>query len=176
MTGGVTDQRPGKHDRMRVDVLSAAVAGVLAAQVMEAPAYLQKALRLPLRQDVFAEGGILLGVRGRTSRLVGYAGHATLAALIACAYAAFFQLVGENQLLAWGAVGGLVHFAVGGAVVGAVFPVIDENCLRRHPGFAYRHYGRRDVTTFLGGHLTFGVLLGLLYPALHPGLALSAAW
>jgi hypothetical protein len=160
---------------MPVEPLSAAVAGVLAAQVMETPAYLQKALHLPLRQDVFAEAGILLGVRRRGRRLVGYLGHATLAALIACAYAAFFQLVGEDLLLVWGAVGGLVHFLVGGAVVGAVFPVVDEQVARPHPGFAYRHYGRRDVATFLVGHLVFGALVGLLYPLLHPSLGLAAA-
>lgn len=161
---------------MPVDILSAAVAGVLAAQVMETPAYLQKALRKPLRQDVFAEAGILLGVRGRATRVVGYVGHATLAALIACAYAVFFHAVGEDRLLAWGAVGGLIHFLIGGTVVGAVFPVVDPHTARAHPGFAYSHYGRRDVTTFLAGHLTFGILLGLLYPALHPALERAAAW
>lgn len=159
-----------------MEPVSAAVAGVIAAQVMETPAYLQKALHLPLRQDVFAEAGRLLGARGRATRVVGYLGHATLAALIGCAYAGFFQLVGEDRLLAWGAVGGLVHFLIGGAVVGAVFPVVDGHVVRPHPGFAYRHYGRRDVTTFLAGHLTFGTLLGLLYPALHPALELHTAW
>ncbi len=85
-----------------MDVVSAVIAGVAAAQVMAGPAYLQKALQRPLRQDVFAEGGILLGARGtRTTRLVGYAGHAVLAALIACAYASFFHAVGEERLLAW---------------------------------------------------------------------------
>ena len=161
---------------MPIEPLSAAVAGVLAAQVMETPAYLQKALHRPLRQDVFAEAGILLGVRRRGNRLVGYLGHATLAALIASAYAAFFRLVGEDLLLGWGAVGGFVHFLVGGAVVGALFPVVDEHVERAHPGFAYRHYGRRDVLTFLVGHLTFGILLGLLYPLLHPSLDITAAW
>ncbi len=61
--------------------------GVAAAQVMEGPAYLQKALHLPLRQDVFAEAGILLRARGTRTPLVGYAGHAVAPALIACAYA-----------------------------------------------------------------------------------------
>lgn len=82
----------------------------------------------------------------------------------------------EDRLLAWGAVGGLVHFLIGGAVVSAVFPVVDVHVVRPHPGFAYRHYGRRDVVTFFVGHLTFGTLLGLLYPGLHPALQLAAAW
>lgn len=161
---------------MAVDILSAAVAGVVAAQVMETPAYVQKALRMPLRQDVFAEAGLLLGVRGRANKVVGYLGHATLAAAIACAYAVLFQLVGNERLLAWGAAGGLVHFLIGAAVVGALFPVVDPRTAGQHPGFAYSRYGRRDVITFFAGHLTFGTLLGLLYPALHPALDVAAAW
>lgn len=173
---------------MSLDVLSAVVAGVVAAQVMETPAYAQRALGRPLRQDVFAEAGILLRAPARVTRIVGWLGHGALAAAIACLYAAFFHLVGEDHLLAWGAVGGLVHFAIGGAVVGALFPLVQHRpdepgppgetrgwLSRPHPGFAYRRYGPRDVITFLGGHLTFGVLLGVLYPALHPALGVAAA-
>ena len=161
---------------MDLNVVSAVIAGFAAAQLMETPAYLQRALRRPLRQDVFAEGGILLGVRGRATRVVGYLGHATLATAIACAYAAFFHLVGAHHLLAWGGLGGLLHFAIGGAVVGAVFPVVAGAIDAMHPGFAYRRYGRRDVATFLSGHLAFGSLLGVLYPVLHPTLGLHTAW
>lgn len=71
-----------------------------------------------------------------------------------------------------GASGGLLHFAIGGAV----FPVDDAVVDAKHPGFAYRRYGRRDVTTFLTGHLTFGSLLGVLYPVLDPTLGLHSAW
>ena len=173
---------------MGLDIVGAVVAGVIAAQVMETPAYAQRALGLPLRQDVFAEGGILLRARGRRTRLAGYLGHAALAAGIACLYAALFHLVGEDHLLAWGAVGGIVHFAIGGAVVGALFPLVQHRPdepgppgptlgwgAAPHPGFAYLRYGGRDVLTFLVGHLSFGVGLGVLYPALHPGLGLAAA-
>jgi hypothetical protein len=47
---------------MPLDRLAAAMAGLIAGLLMESPAYLQRALRRPLRQDVFAEGGRLLGV------------------------------------------------------------------------------------------------------------------
>ena len=117
------------------------------------------------------------------TRVAGWLEHASLAAAIACLYAAFFHFVGEDHLLAWGAVGGLVHFTIGGAVVGALFPLVQHRpdepgppgqtrgwLSRPHPSFAYRRYGPRDVLTFLGGHLTFGVLLDVLYPALHPAL------
>ncbi len=174
---------------MPLDVLSAVIAGVVVAQVMEGPAYLQKALGLPLRQDVFVEAGILLKARGTRTRLLGYAGHAVLAAVIACAYAGFFHAVGEERLLAWGLIGGLIHFFVGGVVMAALFPFLPETTTQPdlktasngwrsgpHPGFAYRKYGARDALTFLGGHLVFGSLLGVVYPALHPTLTAAAAW
>lgn len=154
---------------------------------MQGPAYLQKALQLPLRQDVFAEGGMLLGARGTRTRAVGYTGHAVLAAVIACGYASFFYVVGEERLLAWGLLRGVIHFLIGGAVVAALFPLLPEPTAQpdlrgasrgwlsgRHPGFAYRKYGTRDVLTFLGGHLVFGGLLGIVYPALHPTLTVGA--
>ena len=60
--------------------------------------------------------------------------------------------------------------------MGAAFPVVAPDAFGAHRGFAYHHYGRRDVTTFLAGHVTFGSLLGVFYPLLHPALALHAAW
>lgn len=35
--------------------------------------------------------------------------------------------------------------------------------------FAYRNYGALDVATSLVGHLTFGVLTGVLYGLFHSG-------
>ncbi len=71
-----------------------------------------------------------------------------------------------------------MHFAIGGLVVAVAFPVVDPPSVgagRRRLGFAYARYGPRDVLTLLGGHLFFGLLLGLLYPALHPALVVEAA-
>ncbi len=146
---------------------------------MEIPAYVQRALHRPLHQDVFAEGGQLLGARGRAQRAVGYLGHAALSVIIALLYVGFFRAVGAvDHLVAWGALGGLVHFAIGGAVVHAVFPVIDPPHAAAglgRLGFAYAAYGRRDVLTFFGGHIVFGILLGVLYPALHTALNIASA-
>lgn len=158
---------------------AAALAGLVAGLAMEIPAYFQRALRLPVRQDVFAEAGLILGVRGPWQRWVGYLGHAGLSIVIAVMYAAFFHRVGgSDHLVWWGAFGGLVHFAVGGAVVAAAFPVVDADAAAAgtsRVGFAYAHYGRRDVLTFLGGHLSFGLLLGLLYTVFHRGLEMASA-
>ncbi len=127
-----------------------------------------------LRRGRAAPGG------GRASAAAGgYLGHATLSVLIALLYAVFFRTVGAAEnLMGWGALGALVHFSVGGLVVAAVFPVIDPPSAAagiRRVGFAYTRYGRRDVMTFLAGHLSLGLLLGVLYPALHPALTVQDA-
>ncbi len=161
-----------------VDVLAAVVAGLIAGPLMEAPAYLQRLLRQPLHQDVFAESGRLLRVTGRGQHLVGYLGHTTLSALISILYAVFFNAAGAVEgLVPWGMLGGFVHFIIGGLVVHSAFPVLAPEVLApgtRTLGFAYANYGARDVLTFLGGHLAFGALVGALYPVLHPALTASA--
>lgn len=43
-----------------IDPLAAVIAAVVAAQLMEVPAYLQRRLGLPVRQDIFDEGGSIL--------------------------------------------------------------------------------------------------------------------
>jgi hypothetical protein len=70
-----------------------------------------------------------------------------------------------------------VHGLLGGVVVGA-FPDLHPRMPDPvpAPGVMYRHYGRRDVVTFLLGHLAFGVLSGVLYALLHADLPSSAAW
>ena len=146
---------------------------------MEIPAYLQRRLGFQLHQDVFAESGKILGAHGRGQRLVGFLGHATLSVIIALLYAALFRLIrAEDHLLGWATLAGLAHFTIGGLVVAAAFPVVDPSARTaglRRVGFAYVRYGRRDLLTFLGGHVAFGLLLGWLYPALHPHLSIAAA-
>ncbi len=48
--------QPGNRLTM-TDAAAAAVAALVAAQLMELPAYLQRALGLPVRQDIFGEAG-----------------------------------------------------------------------------------------------------------------------
>ena len=150
-----------------MDLLAAVVAGVVAAQPMEAPVYLQRAAGLPVHQDVFAEGGTLLRAPRRVRRLVGWAGHGLLAAVIAVLYAGFFDAVGaQDRLWLWGLLGGAVHALVGGIVVG-VFPTVEPQAAGGlSHGVFYRRYGSLDVLTFLSGHLLFGALVGTLYALL----------
>lgn len=162
---------------MSIDPTAAAAAGLVAAQLMEAPTYLQRAAGLSLRQDIFAEGGAILHAPLRYRRLAGWAGHAVLAVAIVLLYATFFQAVAHNDHLAWwGVLAGAIHGLLGGIVVGA-WPDLHPDMPDRvpPPGVFYRHYGRYDVVEFVVGHLWFGLCAGVLYALLHANLPSSAA-
>lgn len=160
-----------------IDPAAAVVAALIAAPLMEIPVYLQRALGLGVMQDIFSEAGSILRAPARGRRLVGYVGHSVLAVGIVLLYVTFFAAVAHNDHLAlWGAFAGAVHGVLGGVVVGAwpdLHPRMPD--LVPAPGVFYRHYGRRDVLTFLAGHLGFGVLTGALYAVLHEGLPVAAA-
>ncbi|MFE0927903.1 hypothetical protein ACFW4O_36165 [Streptomyces mutabilis] len=162
---------------MGLDPLAAAITGVLAAQVMEVPAYLQRAAGAAVHQNIFAEAGAILRIPPPYQRLAGWAGHALLAVAIMFMYTMSFATVADNDhLLWWGLLAGAIHGALGGVVVGAwpdLHPQIPGHL--EEPGVFYRHYGHRDVVTFWGGHLLFGLVSGTCYPALHRGLPFGAA-
>ena len=160
-----------------IDAVAAVVAALVAAPLMEVPAYAQRALRMGVSQDIFAEAGAILRAPLRVRRLVGYLGHSVLAVAIVLLYATFFAAVARNDHLAlWGLFAGAVHGLLGGVVVGA-WPDLDPRMPEPvpAPGVFYRHYGRRDVLTFVAGHLWFGVLAATLYAVLHAGLPVAAA-
>lgn len=166
----------GKVSGVGVDAVAAAVAGLVAAQCMEVPAYAQRAMGLGVRQDVFAEAGSILRAPRRLLRGVGWLGHAVLAVAIVLLYSTFFAALGNNHLAWWGIVAGAVHGALGGVVVGAWSDLHPDIPARlAPPGVFYRHYGRRDVVTFCVGHLIFGLVAGVVYAGVHRGLSLSAA-
>jgi hypothetical protein len=127
-----------------IDPVAATVAAVVAAQLMEAPAYLQRALGLPVHQDIFEEGGWILRAPARWRRLAGWLGHAALAIAIVLLFATFFAAVAGNDHLAWwGIFTGAVHGLLGGLVVGAfvdLHPRMPDPVPA--PGVFYRHYGR----------------------------------
>ncbi|WP_219418654.1 hypothetical protein [Pseudonocardia nigra] len=157
--------------------MAAAVAGLVAGQLMEAPTYLQRSAVLAVKQDIFDEAGAILRAPQRHRRIVGWAGHSVLAVAIVQLYAAFFAAVAHNDHLAWwGIVAGAIHGLLGGIVVGS-WPDLHPEIPRATPppGVFYRHYGSRDVTTFVVGHLWFGAVAGTLYALLHADLPPTAA-
>lgn len=160
---------------MFVDPAAAAVAGFVAAQCMEVPAYAQRALGKHVLQDVFAENGAIVRAPQGCRRPVGWLIHGVAAILIVLLYSAFFAAVGNDHLLWWGLFAGAVHGALGGLVIGAwcdLHPDIPDRLAA--PGVFYRHYGVRDVLTFCVGHLIFGAVAGTTYVLLHATLPASA--
>jgi hypothetical protein len=151
-----------------IEIWPAVLAGLIAGAVMEGPVYLQKALKLPVKQNIFRTWGNMFGRRGASGYVIGILFHEVLAAVIAIGYAVFFSLIGvEGSLWLWGAVGALIHYTLAGPIV-KIIPSIDpETGEVGKQGFAYRNYGLLDVVTSFIGHLAFGVLTGILYGYFH---------
>ncbi len=157
---------------MEFELWPAILAGFIAGAIMEGPVYLQKALGLPVKQNIFRTWGRMFGLRnnGTGTYLVGMVFHQLLAAAIAVVYALGFDLLGiDGNLLVWGLVGALVHYTLAGPIV-AMLPSQDPDTgEERRQGFAYKNYGGLDVATSLVGHLAFGAVTGVLYGLLHSG-------
>jgi hypothetical protein len=154
---------------MDFELVPALVAGLIAGAIMEGPVYLQKAMGLPVKQNIFRTWGQnLLGVRGGAGYAAGFLVHEVIAVVAAVLYALFFDLVGaEENLWLWGMLGGLIHYMLAGPVV-AMIPSLDPATgVVGAQGFAYKNYGGLDVATSFMGHLIFGLSTGLLYGLLH---------
>jgi hypothetical protein len=157
-----------------IEVGAAITAGLVAGAIMEGPVYLQKALGLPVKQNIFRTWGRLFGQRGTSGYVVGMLFHEVLAAVIAVGYAAFFRLLGvDGNLWLWGAVAALIHYAVAAVVVAALPSVDPETDEVGRQGVGYKNYGGLDMATFLMGHLSFGLLTGIFYGIFHSGTGLA---
>ena len=153
-----------------VEIWPAVIAGFIAGAIMEGPVYLQKALRLPVKQNIFRTWGLMFGKRGAAGYVVGILFHQLLAVVIAIGYALFFRLVGvESNLWLWGAVGALIHYTLAGPVVKFIPSLDPDTGEIGRQGFAYKNYGALDVVTSFVGHLSFGTLTGIFYGLFHSG-------
>jgi hypothetical protein len=153
-----------------IELGPAILAGLIAGAIMEGPVYLQKAMGLPVKQNIFRTWGLLVGQRGTSGYIVGIVIHQLVAVVAAVLYAVFFRLIGvEGDLWLWGLIGGLVHWTIAGPVV-KLLPSLDpETGEIGKQGLAYKNYGALDVVTSLVGHLAFGTLTGILYGYFHSG-------
>ncbi len=147
----------------------ALLAGLIAGAIMEGPVYMQKAMGLPVKQNIFRTWGQnLLGIKGTAGYVAGFLFHQGIAVFAAVLYALFFDLIGaESNLWLWGLIGGLVHYTIAGPVVAKIPSLDPATGAIRAQGFAYRNYGALDVATSLVGHLMFGLSTGILYGLLH---------
>jgi hypothetical protein len=163
---------------MDFELGSAVLAGLIAGAIMEGPVYMQKAMGLPVKQNIFRTWGQnLLGLPGGAGYAAGFVFHEGIAVVAAVLYALFFDLVGaDGNLWLWGLIGGLVHYLIAGPVV-AMIPSLDPaNGRVGAQGFAYKNYGALDVGTSFMGHLIFGLSTGIFYALLHAMGGASAAF
>ncbi len=154
---------------MDFELGAAIVAGLIAGAIMEGPVYMQKAMGLPVKQNIFRTWGQnLLGVKGGAGYVAGFLFHEGIAVFAAVLYALFFDIVGaDDNLWLWGLIGGVIHYAIAGPVV-AMIPSLDPATgTVGNQGFAYKNYGGLDVVTSFVGHMAFGLSTGILYGLLH---------
>ncbi len=163
---------------MEFELGPAVLAGLIAGAIMEGPVYLQKAMGLPVKQNIFRTWGQnLLGIGGGGGYIAGFLFHQGIAVVAAVLYALFFNLVGaDGNLWLWGLIGGLVHYLIAGPVVAAIPSLDPATGVVGAQGFAYRNYGGLDVATSFMGHLIFGLSTGVLYGLLHSMGGASAAF
>ncbi len=147
----------------------AIVAGLIAGTLMEGPVYMQKALGLPVKQNIFRTWGQnLLGVKGGAGYFAGFMFHQGIAVFAAILYALFFDIVGaDDNLWLWGLIGALIHYALAGPVVAKIPSLDPETGVVGAQGFAYKNYGALDVATSFIGHMGFGLSTGIVYGLLH---------
>ena len=148
---------------------AALLAGLIAGVLMEGPVYMQKAMGLPVKQNIFRTWGQnLLKIPGAAGYAAGFAFHELIALVAAVLYALFFDVVGADEnLLLWGLLGGLIHWMIAGPVVAKIPSTDPETGVVGAQGLAYKNYGALDVITSLVGHLGFGGATGVFYALLH---------
>ncbi len=151
------------------ELVAAVVAGLVAGAIMEGPVYLQKAVGLPVKQNIFRTWGQnLLKVPGAGGYVAGFLFHQAIAVFAAVLYALFFDLVGvDGNLWLWGLVGALIHLAIAGPVVGIIPSSDPDTGVVGGQGVAYKNYGALDVATTVVGHLGFGLSVAIFYGLLH---------
>jgi hypothetical protein len=147
----------------------AILAGLIAGTLMEGPVYMQKAMGLPVKQNIFRTWGQnLLGVKGGAGYVAGFLFHEGIAVLAAVLYALFFDLIGaDDNLWLYGLLGGLIHYMLAGPVVARIPSLDPETGAVGAQGLAYRNYGVLDVATSFIGHMGFGLSMAILYGLLH---------
>ncbi len=154
---------------MDFEIGPAILAGLIAGAIMEGPVYMQKAMGLPVKQNIFRTWGQnLLRVEGGAGYFAGFIFHQGIAVFAAILYALFFQIIGaDDNLWLWGLVGGLIHYTIAGPVVAKIPSLDPATGTVGGQGFAYKNYGALDVGTSFVGHLMFGLTTGVLYGLLH---------
>lgn len=124
-----------------------------------------RAAGMPLRMDVTRIWGTLVGVRGRAERPVGVVIHVAVSIAVAMVYAAGFDLADStNMMVLWGLLAALLHWLIAGLMM-SVLPVAHPEIPgeRFAPGAFVKNFGKADVIGLFTGHLTYGVVVAIVY-------------
>ncbi len=156
---------------MPLKLWPAFLAGVVGGASMVVMRVLLQASGIELRFDPARLWATMVFVHGTAGQVLGMAIHLIGSGAIAVIFAWFYQRLGaRNHFWAWGLLGGAILWIIAGVLMGvmpAIHPEIPEQ--RQGPGVFLIHYGMHEVMVFLIGHLLFGLVVGMLYPLLHPG-------
>lgn len=154
---------------MDLQLVPAAVAGLVAGAVMVLVRVGLRAAGYELRMDVVRMWGTMFKQHGTAGTVVGWMMHLAMSVLIGLMYAYGFQLLGVTEnIWLWGLLGGAVHWLMAGIFLIIVPPMHPEIPERRPaPGAFAKDFGTHDSVAFLLGHLLYGLIFGILYGILH---------
>lgn len=137
-------------------------AGIAAGLVMMAVGLLMKPMGMTM--DPQRMWGAMMKLGGGAGWAAGFAVHVVVSAAVGLVYALGFDLVpAESNLWAWGLLGGAVHWAIAGVVMGMMSPMHVELAGPSPPGMFLKNYGMPDIPGFLMSHLAYGLAVGLVY-------------
>lgn len=175
-----------------MDVTAAVAGGLIGGAVMMVVLYpARAAMPDQMRLDFLKLIGTMLVPAGAAAYVAGFAVHAMMSGLFGIVHGGLLELVSVASVgegAAWGAVFGLGHAAIVGAMM-AVMPMmhprmrpehpkmvpalegiatsasaIDEELLEP-PGFFLMNYPAATVMGFVALHVMFGVIVGVVYGA-----------
>ena len=159
---------------MEFDFWPAAAAGAFGGVMMEMATVVPRVAGLEVKLDLHLMWGRMMRLQNPAAGLAGTAFHLLISAAIGLVYAVGLSFVFDvsDNLWAWGLLGGLIHWLVGGLFVGAALPLLHPDIskgLSGAPGWLVTKFGRRDFLAFFVGHLLYGLIFGVLYPYFSSG-------
>jgi hypothetical protein len=159
---------------LQFDFWPAVAAGIFGGVMMEMATVVPRVAGLDVKLDLHLMWGSMMRLRNPAAGLAGTAFHLLISAAIGLVYAAGVRFVFDvnNNLWAWGLLGGVIHWVIGGLFIGAVLPLMDPDIskgLSRAPGWLVTKFGSRDFLAFFVGHLLYGLTFGILYPYFASG-------
>ncbi len=152
---------------MEFEFWPAVLAGLIGGGVMSMLDWTMKPMGM--RLDPHHMWATMMKMRGGAGYIVGVMFHFIISAAIALIYAIGFDVVGaDDDLWAWGLLGGAVHWMIGGGMVMPMVPALHPEIPEREPrpGLFVKNYGSFDVAGFLMTHLAYGLVVGISYAAL----------